>query len=528
LNDVEAAEVARGFFWRAQSMVWRAEDPQGHEALKVRYDLVPYLGDSLLDIGCGATKVFDYAVGIDSLRDVHLLGRRMRPDLVVPDASRLPMFSDGAFHTVFSSHVLEHIEDFRSALAEWWRLVKADGHLILYLPDRTLFPNIGEVGSNIDHKHDFVAEDILEAMCELASGWDCVVNERRDQLREYSFLLIFRKVGGERRLRSYADPKPKKTAAVVRPGAYGDALWASSLTARLKSDGYHVTLYTGEAGEQVMRHDPNIDRLVLLRKGLLSDDEWLLYYLWERAKYDRWINLIGSVESALLPHPNEIPYYWPEKVRRARMGQNYLEAMYEVAELDGAPAPVRFTPTPGESRWARDQRRSLFPGQFVVIAPTGSGLPKTWPHTQALMDKLAAAGIYHVVLGDVRQELRSTEPYGAVLGTDLPVRLAYTLAHEADAVVGIETGLLNAVANAPMLKVAMLVHSTPQNLTKHWTNTVTLEAEGVPCHPCHRLHHDLSFCAKSDDGWAACMQAIDADTVARLVIESIPARRKAA
>ena len=49
-------------------MVWRAEDPQGHEALKVRYDIVPYLGDTLLDIGCGATKVFDYAVGIDSLR----------------------------------------------------------------------------------------------------------------------------------------------------------------------------------------------------------------------------------------------------------------------------------------------------------------------------------------------------------------------------------------------------------------------------------------------------------------------------
>jgi hypothetical protein len=84
-------------------MVWRAEDPQGHEALKCRYDIVPYLGDTLLDIGCGATKVFDYAVGIDSLRDTHLLRVSVEVGCVLPCSSPphliLPL-----------AHIREHID----------------------------------------------------------------------------------------------------------------------------------------------------------------------------------------------------------------------------------------------------------------------------------------------------------------------------------------------------------------------------------------------------------------------------------
>ena len=44
------------------------------------------------------------------------------------------------------------------------------------------------------------------------------------------------------------EPRPAKTAAVVRIGAHGDAFWASSPVALLKEQGYHVTVYTAKTG----------------------------------------------------------------------------------------------------------------------------------------------------------------------------------------------------------------------------------------------------------------------------------------
>lgn len=43
-------------------------------------------------------------------------------------------FADGSLDYVFSSHCLEHIEDWRSALVEWIAKVKAGGVIFLYLP----------------------------------------------------------------------------------------------------------------------------------------------------------------------------------------------------------------------------------------------------------------------------------------------------------------------------------------------------------------------------------------------------------
>jgi SAM-dependent methyltransferase len=43
-------------------------------------------------------------------------------------------FAAGSLDYVFSSHCLEHIEDWRPALAEWVRKVRPGGVVFLYLP----------------------------------------------------------------------------------------------------------------------------------------------------------------------------------------------------------------------------------------------------------------------------------------------------------------------------------------------------------------------------------------------------------
>lgn len=503
-------------------MVWRADDPQGNEAAKVRFDVVPYIGESGFDLGCGAAKLFEHFLGIDSGLDARLFGVAMKPDIVVPTCERLAMFADEATETVFSSHLLEHIENYRAALAEWARLVKVGGHLILYLPHRDLYPRMGTPGANPDHKHDFHPDDIRAAMADAPGSWDLVVNETRASGREYSFLQVYKRLPhGVLRAESWKNARPEKTVGIVRPGAYGDTLWGSSIAAGFKKQGYHVTFYTGPNGAEVLAHDPHIDRLVNLRGHWFSDEDWLLYYLWESKKYDRFTNLIGSVETWLLPHPNELAYYWPHAVRKARMGKNYLEAMHEVAELPFEFAQ-RFYPTAQERAWAAEQRRKLFPGPLVAVAPTGSGEPKTWPHVQAFMDLLAARGVYVVVLGELRQELLPDLTFACVLGKELPIRLAFALAQEADVVVGTESAIINAVAAEDNLKVVLLSHSSPENLTRDWRNTMAVEPDGLACYPCHRLHKGFEFCARhAGTGFAACQSQASAEAIAGAILPYI-------
>lgn len=508
-------------------MVWRAADPQGNEAAKVRFDVVPYLGTTCLDIGCGPDKVFPHFIGLDSGKDSALFGVEMKPD-IVGDCTRISLFAAEAFDTVFSSHTLEHIVDFRSALAEWWRLVRLGGHLILYLPHRDLYPRIGTPGANPDHQHDFAPEDIVAAMREVAGDWDLRVNETRSELREYSFLQVYRKRAPGAGIAMSCDaPRPACTAAVVRLGAYGDALWASSLLPHLKRDGAHVTVFTSRPGATVLAADPHVDRIVEVPEKLFSDEELLLFLRWHSRRFDRFIDLTGVVETRLLPHPNEPAYYWSTAARQREMNRNYLEALHDVAGLPHE-FHQRFYATAHERDWARAERRQLA-GPVVVIAPTGSGLPKTWPHARRLAELLAKRHVHSLVLGDLRQDFEGVPAdYVHVLGTALPIRLAFALAQAADAVVGVESSILNAVAMEEVPKVVLLSHSSARNLTQHWRNAYATEVAGLECHPCHRLHRAFEFCTRdSVTGFAACQAAVSAEQVLEVIAPHL-AQAKAA
>ena len=143
-------------------MTWRKDDPQGSESDKIKWEIVPWTRGLVLDIGCGPHKPFNHFIGVDNRKDTAMFGIEMNPDLTVPDATNLPLFASAAYDSVFSSHLLEHIEDHKAALREWWRLVKPGGYLVLYLPHKSFYPNIGTDGANPDHKHDFLPADIIK------------------------------------------------------------------------------------------------------------------------------------------------------------------------------------------------------------------------------------------------------------------------------------------------------------------------------------------------------------------------------
>jgi ADP-heptose:LPS heptosyltransferase len=106
------------------------------------------------------------------------------------------------------------------------------------------------------------------------------------------------------------------------------------------------------------------------------------------------------------------------------------------------------------------------------------------------------------------------------------IRQSLAYAQVADVICGPETGPLNAVAMENVPKVIYLSHSSADNLTKHWKNTITLEPDHAvaKCAPCHRLHHTWQYCFKDEKtGAAVCASSIKPERVFKAIAEALGA-----
>lgn len=165
----------------------------GAEVDKCRSRLVRYcIGDGL-DIGCGGVntdtrfyqenKIIPTAIGVDLAR-TNLTGR----------AGNLHWFVDGCLDYVFSSHLLEHLPEPQLALWEWFRVLKKGGYLVLYLPLEGCYPNVGEPGANMDHKHNLNPRNVLDRLLIQNLPFQIVHVEERKEDDEYSFDFVVRKL----------------------------------------------------------------------------------------------------------------------------------------------------------------------------------------------------------------------------------------------------------------------------------------------------------------------------------------------
>lgn len=494
-------------------MSWRPEVPANFagEGNKIKWRAVPYVRGLGLDIGCGPWKVFPHSIGLDG--QAYMIQDNRGPNLVM-DCTSIELFADGMFDYIFSSHFLEHVVDPEAVLKAWWKKIKVGGRLILYLPHKDFYPNIGQPGANADHKHDFVPSDIVKLMRRVG-GWTLLENEERGSEAfdyEYSFFQVYKKRADQHHIDSVAPVRRDKSVAIVRSGNIGDAIWASSVAAPLKRQGFHVTAYVEPFGEAVLKNDPNIDRLIVLDRNFIPLQEWGLYFEHEKKRYTRWINFIQTAEAELLKVDDQASFYWPAEVRRHICDRNYVEFMHEVAGLPYR-LEQRFYPAADEREWAKAERAKL-DGRVIVLANAGSTAPKWWPYAPVLAQLLAELGIHVVVVGDMKGLEYPVGPRVHVMGTgEWAIRQSLTFAQYADAIVGQETGLLNAVALERVPKVVMLSHSSARNLTRDWVNVVAL-AGAVPCYPCHQIHYTHKHCPQDEASKAAkCQAAISVEDV---------------
>ena len=117
-------------------------------------------GKAILDIG--------YKGGLDGI--VPIVPQAIGIDVDYPgyDGKKLP-FPDESQDAVYSSHCLEHINDYRTALREWFRVVKIGGYLVIIVPHQHLFERKLDLLSrwNIDHYRFYTPASLLREIEEV-------------------------------------------------------------------------------------------------------------------------------------------------------------------------------------------------------------------------------------------------------------------------------------------------------------------------------------------------------------------------
>lgn len=521
-------------------MAWKPDGPAGNESAKIKWEIVPYTRGKGLDLGCGPYKAFPHFRGIDSNIDAQLFGiQATGADFIIPTCEVLDDFASQSQDFIFSSHLLEHISNWKGALKEWWRVLKQSGYLVLYVPDKDEYPKVGAKGANPDHKWNCTYDKIVNAMKDIG-GWDLVEFQKRNENDEYSLFFVFKKFSDAKVHRhSWRDPKPTKTCAIVRYGAWGDAIQATSLLPALKAEGYHITFYTTPRGLEAIKHEPLIDHFVIQDTDQVPNHELGPFWDYISKKYTKFINLSESVEGSLLALPDRIESRWPKEVRHMLMDFNYLEFTHKIAEVEFHRPKMRFVPSEAEKAWAKKEYIKIAAAPLIMWVIRGSSLHKvwnggvdeanqmtgmdgvlnrilmTWPNAKVVTvgDKWCQDKIEPVWAAEARIVRRSNI---------WSIRETMAMAQMADMVIGPETGVLNSVAMESMRKIVFMSHSSVKNLTDGWVNTASLVPEGVSCYPCHRLVYKWQDCNQDGEtGIAKCQASITPEMVWDAIRETL-------
>ncbi len=478
---------------------------------------------------------------------------------------------------IFADRVLCEARNWRAVLSDWWDALTVGGHLILWLPDCRHHDlargeaklTLDDVEHALDHKSGWLLRE-----SDLIDGFIYAVwQKRRDEAqirapwRKQEKHLLIARMGahGDALMASSILPWLKSkgwTISFISRNAGCDVLKHDPHIDEL------ILLAAGQVKEEELPHywqawQKRFDRFINLAhsvEGDLLKQPGRADYHWSdeqrRALCDR--SYLGYLHRlAGVPKPYRVRFYpsaeeeiWARQkakefsVRQdrssssplageVRRGGERLRTEFSIGDISYGCAPP--TPTlPSRGReFDRSQRKdgSKNSGGFILWCLRGSAVHKWWPYgPQAICRLLAKTDLNIILTGDagagaLAQEILTaagnyhgdTWRVHTMCGTH-SIRQIMALAHNAAAVVGPETGVMNAVSMQKVPKILLLSHSSAKNLSDDWINTTAL-APQTSCYPCHRLHFDHSWCPQDEaTGAAACAANITAEQVVDAVM----------
>lgn len=338
-------------------------------------------------------------------------------------------------------------------------------------------------------------------------------------------------------LEDFGGKRQNKTVCIVRYGAFGDIIQASSLFPIFKRDGYRVCVNVSEAGAELLKANPHVDELIVQKTNQICNTQLIEY--WEKMSpcFDKFVQLSESIEGTLLLSPDRVVESKGKKYRvtasdgyhsskediHSKCNVNYLEFTHELAGVKFEHKPIYY-PSDEEKKWAKKQRKKIKSRHVVMLSLSGSSVHKVWPWNDAMIASILEMrkDVSFVTVGDQMCQILEVgwekEPRVITKSGEWTIGNTMAFLDHCSAVIGPETGILNAASMKPMHKTVFLSHSSEENLTKHWINTTSIIPEDCPCYPCHKMHFGFSTCNRDETtGGALCASNIDP----RIVVSDI-------
>ncbi len=286
----------------------------------------------------------------------------------------------------------------------------------------------------------------------------------------------------------------KKRILIIRCGAYGDMLIVSPLFKALKQQGWHVILNTGTRGMEVLKNNPHIDELILYEHENKDNPEIEQYWedLEKKIAPDKCINFAESLEVNISLHPRSPAYNYPKWERFKRGNRNFYEECAKWANVEFE----QYRPDLYLSNAdILNINKYIKTDKFNILwALSGSGSNKVYPWTDYVMGEILKNNnnVHFITVGDekcqILEDMIDDENITNLAGR-ISFRDSMALTSMVDLVVSPDTGILHASGAFDTPKIGILGHTTIENVTKHFINDYTLEADQnlCECSPCFRL-----------------------------------------
>jgi ADP-heptose:LPS heptosyltransferase len=289
----------------------------------------------------------------------------------------------------------------------------------------------------------------------------------------------------------------RKKAFVIRYGAFGDNLILSIVFEKLKQLGYYVIFNTNTRGRKVYKHDNRIDEFLMHDETIGTDK---VQEHWKRLKKEYgnceyFKNFTGSIENNVAIHPVQPLYIHPKKEKFEHCNKNYYEVTADWSGLDinNYRPSLQFT-----KEEEAEAKKYINKDKYnIAWCLSGSGRNKVYPWTEYVMGSVIQEipDVNFITVGDEKCKLLENiqhqlpEENFTELAGEVPFRISMLLTKYVDLVVSPDTGILHASGCFDTPKIGLLGHTTKENITKHFKNDCSIEAD-CACSPCYYLIYD--------------------------------------
>jgi SAM-dependent methyltransferase len=162
---------------------------------KVRHLVIEYCKGKGCDVGFGGDKIKkDQCDGIDYEHPYAYTGKEQVDIPCIVGKEPIPV-ADNSYDYVYSSHLIEDFENTTAVLADFVRILKPGGNLVLVFPDQPLYEEYCikyNLPINLSHVHKNMGMSYMMEQLNLLKNISCQVLFTSDCEIEYNVIIVAR------------------------------------------------------------------------------------------------------------------------------------------------------------------------------------------------------------------------------------------------------------------------------------------------------------------------------------------------